>query len=146
MPDVVSFEKEMRRGQVRVANFSPKSEMTKMHLLAKHLSKCKKCLSMQPATALGDVGSSDEHDHECRRTEKRRRLSRMNSHHDRFEDSDDDGRTDIAGKSSQGSAAEIPSSKHGGAGKGPEVKEGDSQSGQVNSFHSFSPWWWGLMI
>ncbi|KAH9985135.1 hypothetical protein BJV77DRAFT_1086541 [Russula vinacea] len=30
-------------------------------------------------------------------------------------------------KSSQGSAAEIPSSKRGGAGKGPEVKEGDSQ-------------------
>ena len=146
MPDVVSFEKEMRRGQVRVANFSPKSEMTKTRLLAKHLSKCKKRLSMQPATALGDVGSSDEHDHECRRTEKRRRLSRMNSHHDRFEDSDDDGRTDIAGKSSQGSAAEIPSSKRGGAGKGPEVKEGDSQSGQVDSFHSFSPWWRGLMI
>ena len=146
MLDVVSFEKEMRHGQVRVANFSPKSEMVKTRLLVKHLSKCKKRLSMQPATALGDVRSSDEHDHECRRTEKRWQLSRMNSHHDRFKDSNDNGRTDIAGKSSQGLAAEIPSSKRGGAGKGPEVKEGDSQSEQVDSFHSFSPWWRGLMI
>jgi mediator of DNA damage checkpoint protein 1 len=140
IPDLIDFEKEMRRGQVRAANLSPKSEeMAKTRLLAKPLSKAKKRLSIQPATALGDVGSSDEHDHERRRTKKRRRPSRVKSHHDRFEDSDDDGRTDIAGKGSQGSAAEIPSSKCGGAGKGPEVKEGDSQSGQVDSFHSSSP-------
>ena len=139
-PDVVDFEKEMGRGQVRVANFSPKSEgVTNTCLLVKPLSKGKKRLSMQLATALGDAGPSDEREHERGRMEKRRRLSRVKSHRDRFEDSDDDGRTDKTGKSSQGPAAEIPSNKRGGAGKGPEVKEGDSQSGQVDSFHSFSP-------
>jgi hypothetical protein len=143
MPDVVSFEKEMRRGQVRAANVSTKSErgqeMTKTRLLAKPSSKGKKRPSMQPATALEDVGSTDERDYERGRLKKRRRFSRVKSHHDRFEDSNDDERTDTTGKSSQELAAEIPSSKGGGAGKGPKVKKGDSQSGQVNSFHSFSP-------
>ena len=124
MPDVVNFEKEMRRGQVRAANFSPKSEhergqdKTKTDLLAKPLGKGRKRLSIQRA-AVGeeDVFSDGEHEDE-RAHKKRRRLSYTRSRHDRFEDHDDDGRT-----------TEIPSSK-GGAAKGTKLK-GDSQSGQV---------------
>ena len=150
MPDVVNFEKEMRRGQVRVANLSPKSgrergqEKIKTRLLAKPLSKGKKRPSTQPATAVEDVGSSDECENEGGRLKKRRRLSRAKSHHGHIEDSDDDDHTDITGISSQGTAAEIPSSKSVG-GKGAKAK-GNSQSGQVDSFHSFFPHWQRLMI
>jgi hypothetical protein len=134
MPDVVNFEKEMRRGQVRVGDFSPKCgrerpEKTKTRLLAKPLSKGKKRMSIQPATGVEDVGSSDEH--ERGHLKKRRRLSRSKSHHGQFEDSDDDERTDTTGISSQGTAAGTQSSKGGGAVKGAKVKKGDSQSGQV---------------
>lgn len=124
MPDVVNFEKEMRRGQVRAANVSPKSEhergqeKTKTDLLAKQLGKGRKRLSTQH-TAAGeeDVSSDGEHEHE-RAHKKRRRLNLTRSRHDRFEDRDDDG-----------CIAEILSSK-GGAAKGTKLK-GDSQSGQV---------------
>jgi hypothetical protein len=146
MPDVVNFEKEMRRGQVRAANFSPKSERergqekTKTDLLAKPLGKGRKRPSIQHSAAVEeDVSSDDEHEHE-RAHKKRRRLSNTRSHHDRFEDRDDDGRTDVTGISFQGTA-EIPSSK-GRAAKGMKLKKRDSQSGQVEiepfSFlHSF---------
>jgi len=136
MPDVVNFEKEMRRGQVRAANFSPKSERergqekTKTDLLAKPLGKGRKRPSIQHAAAVEeDVSSDGEHEDEHAH-KKRRRLSNTRSHHDRFEDHDDDGRTDVIGISSQGTA-EIPSSKGGGA-KGTKLKR-DSQSGQVES-------------
>lgn len=144
MPDVVNFEKEMRRGQVRAANFSPKiereqgQEKTKTDLLAKSLGKGRKRPSIQHAAAAEeDVSSDGEHEHE-RAHKKRRRLSNTRSHHDRFEDRDDDGSTDEPG-SSQGTA-EIPSSK-GGAAKGTKLKR-DSQSGQVeieffSLLHSF---------
>jgi len=144
MPDVVNFEKEMRRGQVRAANLPPKSEReqgqekTKTDLLAKPLGKGRKRPSIQHAAAVEeDVSSDGEHEHE-RAHKKRRRLSNTRSHHDRFEDRDDDGRTDEPG-SSQGTA-EIPSSK-GGAAKGTKLKR-DSQSGQVeiepfSLLHSF---------
>lgn len=146
MPDVVNFEKEMRRGQVRVANLSPEikrergQEKTKARMLAKPLSRGKKRPSIQSAAAVEeDVSSNGERGHEREHKNKRRRLSRTRSRHDRFEDLDDDERTDLSGISSQGTAAEIPSSKHGGAAKGAKVKKGDSQSGQVeNSFHYFS--------
>jgi hypothetical protein len=135
MPDVVNFEKEMRRGQVRAANFSPKSERergqekTKTDLLAKPLGKGRKRPSIQHAAAVEeDVSSDGEHERE-RTHKRRRRLSYTRSHHDRFEDRDDDGRTDVTGISSQGTA-EIPSSK-GGAAKSTKLKKGDSQSGQV---------------
>ncbi|KAF8502595.1 hypothetical protein F5888DRAFT_1665323 [Russula emetica] len=134
MPDVVNFEKEMRRGQVRAANFSPKSERkrgqekTKTDLLAKPLGKGRKRLSIQHAAAVEDVSPDSEHEHE-RAHKKRRRLSHTRSHHDFFEDRDDDGRTDETGINSQGTV-EIPSNK-GGAAKGTKLKKGDSQSGQV---------------
>lgn len=131
MPDVVNFEKEMRRGQVRAADFSPKSERergqekTKKDLLAKPLGKGRKRSSIQHTTAVEeDVSSDGEREHK-----RRRRLSHTRSHHDSFEDRDDDGRTDVTGISSQGTA-EIPSSK-GGAAKSTRLKKGDSLSGQV---------------
>jgi hypothetical protein len=127
MPDVINFEKEMRRGQVRATNFSPKSERergqekTKTDLLAKPLGKGRKRPSIQRAAAVEEDEFSDgEHEHE-RAHKKRRRLS--------FEDRDDDGRTDVTGIDSQGTA-EIPPSK-GGAAKGTKLKKGDSQSVQV---------------
>jgi len=135
MPDVVNFEKEMRRGQVRAANFSPKSEhergqeKTKTGLLVKPLGNGRKRLSIQHATAgEEDVSSDDEHEHE-RAHKKRRRLGYTRSHHDRFEDHDDDGRTDLTGINPQG-AAEVPSSKDGAV-KGTKLKKGDFQLGQV---------------
>jgi hypothetical protein len=146
MPDVVNFEKEMRRGQVRVANLPPEierergQEKTKARLLAKPLSKGKKRPSIQSAAAVEeDVPSDGEREHERGHKNKRRRLSRTRSHHDRFEDLDDDERTDISGINSQGTAAEVLSSKGGGAAKGAKPKKGDSQSGQVESpFRYFS--------
>jgi mediator of DNA damage checkpoint protein 1 len=142
MPDVVNFEKEMRRGQVRAANFSPKSEhergqeKAKTDLLAKQLGKGLKRPSIQHAAAVEEDAFSDgEHEHE-RAHKKRRRLSNTRSHRDRFKDRDDDGRTDVTGANSQG-AEEISSSK-GGAGKGKKLKKGDSQSGQVEIEHLFS--------
>jgi hypothetical protein len=142
MPDVVNFEKEMRRGQVRVANFSPKSERergqekTKPDLLAKQLGKGRKRPSIQLAAAVEEDMSSDgEHEHE-RAHKKLRRLGYTKSHHDRFKDHDDDGRTDVTGTNSQG-AEEIPSSK-GGTAKGTKLKKGDSQSGQVEIERLFS--------
>ena len=147
MPDLVNFEKEMRRGQVRVANFSPKSERepdqdkTKTRLLAKPLSKGKKRQSTDAVEE--DVSSDGEREYECEPKKKRRRLSPVKSHHDRFEDLDDDERTDITGTSSQGMAGVIPSSKGGGATKGAKVKKGDSLSRQVEvipfSFLRFLP-------
>ncbi len=130
MPDVVNFEKEMRRGQVRAANFSPKSERergqekTKTGILAKPVGKGRKRPPIQHTAAVEDV-SSDGEQHE-RAHNKRRRLSHSRSHHDRFKDRDDDERTDVTVISSQG-AAEIPSSK-GGVAKGTKLKKGDSQS------------------
>jgi hypothetical protein len=130
MPDVVNFEKEMRRGQVRAANLSPKSERergqgkTKTDLLAKSLSKSRKRSSIHHAAAVDeDVSSDGEHEHE-RAHKKRRQLSNTRFH-DRFEDRDDDGRTDVTGISSQGTA-EIPPNKSGAA-KGTNLKR-DSQS------------------
>ena len=135
MPDVVNFEKEMRRHQVRVAHLSPKSEREpgqekiKTRLLAKPLTKGKK---RPPTDAVEeDVSSSDEREHERDHKKKRRRLSRVKSHHDRVEDRDDDERTDITGISSQGTAGAITSSKGGGAVKKAKVKKGDSLSRQV---------------
>ena len=131
MPDVVSFEKEMRRGQVRAANFSPKSERervqekTKMDLLAKPFGKSRKRPSTQHAAVEEDLSSDGEHEYE-RAHKKRQRLSYTNSHHGRFGDRDDDGHTDVTGISSQGTV-KIPSSK-GGAAKGTKLKKGESQS------------------
>lgn len=136
MPDVVNFEKEMRRGQVRVANLSPKGERepaqekTKTRLLAKPLSKGKKRPSIQPTAAVEEDEPSDgEREHEPKK--KRRRLSRVKPHHDRFEDRDEDERTDVTGTSSQGTASVIRSSKVGAAAKRSKVKKGGSLSRQV---------------
>jgi hypothetical protein len=134
MPDVVNFEKEMRRGQVRAANFSPKTERergqekTKTDLLAKPLGKGRKRPSIRHSVAVEDVSSDGEHEH-GRAHKKRRRLSDTRSRHDRIEDRDDDGLTDVTGISSQGTA-EILSSKGGGT-KGTKSKKRDSQPGQV---------------
>ena len=140
MPDVVNFEKEMRRGQVRAANFSPKSERergqerTKPNLLAKPLGKSRKRSSIQHAASVEEDMSSDGgHEHE-REQKKRRRLSYTKTHH---EDRDNDGCTDVTGTNSQG-AAEIPSSK-GGAAKGTKWKKGDSQTGQVEIERLYPP-------
>jgi len=137
MPDVVSFEKEMRRGQVRAANIPPESERewgqvkTKTDSLAKPLGKGRKRPPIQRAAAVEeDVSSDGEYEHEHAH-KKRRRLSHSRSHHDRFEDRDDDGRTDVTGMDSQGTT-EIPSSK-GGAAKSTKLKKGDSQSWQVEN-------------
>jgi hypothetical protein len=141
MPDVINFEKEMRRGQVRAANFSPRSERergqekTKTDLLAKQLGKGRKRPSIQHAAAVEDGSSDGEHEHE-RAHKKRRRLSYTRSHRDRSKDRDDDGRTDVSGTNSQG-AEEIPSSK-GGAAKATKLKKGDPQSGQVEIERLFS--------
>ena len=141
MPDVVNFEKEMRRGQVRAANSSPKSERerrqekTKTDLLAKQLGKGRKRPSIQHAAAVEeDVTSDGEREHE-RAHKKRRRLSYTRSHRDRFKDRDDDGLTDVTGTNSQGTE-EVPSSK-GGAAKATKMK-GGSQSGQVEIEHLLS--------
>lgn len=116
MPDVINFEKEMRRGQVRAANFSPKSERervqekTKTDLLAKPLGKSRKRSSTQIAAVEEDLSSGSEHEYE-RAHKRRRRLSH----------------TDVTEISSQ-ETAKIPSSK-GGAAKGTKLKKGESQSG-----------------
>ena len=145
MPDVVNFEKEMRRGQVRVANLSPEGERepaqekTKTRLLAKPLSKGKKRPSIQPTAAVEEDEPSDG-ERELEPKKKRRRLSRVKPHHDRFEDRDEDERTDVTGTSSQGTAAVIRSSKVGAAAKRSKVKKGGSLSRQVEvNSHWFSP-------
>ena len=91
MLDVVNFEKEMSRAQVRVAKFSHVSGAgnDKNAFVGEAVEQGKKRPSMQPVTALEDVRSSHERKHELGGMKKWRRLSRVKSHHDRFEDSDD---------------------------------------------------------
>jgi mediator of DNA damage checkpoint protein 1 len=132
MPDVVNFEREMRRGQVRAVNFSPKSEReraqekTKTDLSTKPSGKGRKRQSVQHTVVEEDVSSESEHQQE-RAHKKRRRLSHTRSHYDLFEDRDDHGHTDVTGINSQGTV-ETSSSK-GGAAKGAKLKKGNSQSG-----------------
>jgi len=125
MPDVVNFEKELRRGRVRAVSLL-KNERgeEKNDAVPKSLAKGKKRASIQ-FTLEGVVSSGDEHER------KKRRLSGAKAG-DRFEEHDDDERTDVTGASSQGSA-EIPSSK--GWVKGAEVKKPSSgrDSRQVKS-------------
>jgi len=105
MPDVVNFEKELRRGHMRAANLL-KSERgeEKTDIAPKALMKGKKRASIQ--LTMEDVVSSDgEHER------KKRRLSgtRTNDH---FKGRDDDDRADITEASSQGSV-EFLSNKGG---------------------------------
>jgi hypothetical protein len=106
MPDVVNFEKELRRGHVRASNLL-KSERgeEKPDTVAKALTKGKKRASIRPT--MEDVVSSDgEHER------KKRRLGGAKAD-DRFKGHGDDDRTDItAGASSQGSV-EFLSNKGG---------------------------------
>jgi hypothetical protein len=99
MPDVINFEKELRRGNVRAANL-PKSEDATLN----PSGNGKKRASVQ--LALEDGASSDG-----KPERKKRRLSGAKAN-DRSKERDDDGRTDITGTSSQGSA-DLRSSKGG---------------------------------
>jgi len=99
MPDVVNFEKELKRGNVRAVN-PPKSKDS----VLKPSGKGKKRASIQ---FRWEGGASSDGEHE----RKKRRLSGAKVS-DRFKELDDDGRTDITGTSSQGSA-DPPSSKGG---------------------------------
>jgi mediator of DNA damage checkpoint protein 1 len=110
MPDVINFEKELRRGNVRAANL-PKSE----DAILNPSGNGKKRASVQ--LTLEDGASSDG-----KPGRKKRRLSGAKAN-DRFKERDDDGRTDITGTSSQGSA-DLPSSK--GGPKGAKAKKPSS--------------------
>jgi mediator of DNA damage checkpoint protein 1 len=107
MPDVVNFEKELKRGNVRAVN-SPKSKDS----VLKPSGKGKKRASAQFRS---EGGASSDGEHE----RKKRRLSGAKVS-DRFKELDDDGRTDITGTSSQGPAD--PHSSKGGA-KGVKAKK-----------------------
>jgi hypothetical protein len=105
MPDVVNFEKELRRGHVRASNLL-KSERgeEKTDTVAKALTKGKKRASIR--LTMEDVVSSDgEHER------KKRRLGGAKAD-DRFKGHGDDDRTDKTGASSQGSV-EFLSNKGG---------------------------------
>lgn len=109
MPDVVNFEKELKRGNVRAVDPQKREDALKPS------GKGKKRASIQ--FRLEGGGSSDgEHER------KKRRLSGAKVS-DRSKELDDDGRTDITGTSSQGSAH--PSSGKGGA-KGVKAKKPSS--------------------
>jgi hypothetical protein len=125
MPDVINFEKELRRGHVRAVSLL-KNERggEKNAAVPKSLAKGKKRASIQ-FTLEDVVSSGDEHER------KKRRLSGTKAG-DRFKEHDDDEGTDVTGANSQGSA-EIPSSK--GWAKGAKVKKPTSgrDSRQVKS-------------
>jgi len=125
MPDVVNFEKELRRGRVRAVSLL-KNERgeEKNDAVPKSLAKGKKRASIQ-LTLEGAVSSGDEHER------KKRRLGGAKAG-DRFKEHDDNEHTDVTGASSQGSA-EIPSSK--GWVNGAKVKKPSSgrDSRQVKS-------------
>jgi mediator of DNA damage checkpoint protein 1 len=111
MPDVVNFEKELKRGNVRVVN-SPNSKDP----VLKPSGKGKKRASIQFRSEGGASSSDGEHER------KKRRLSGAKVS-DRFKELNDDERTDITGTSSQGSA-DPPSSKRGA--KGVQAKKPSS--------------------
>ncbi|KAI0292334.1 hypothetical protein B0F90DRAFT_1770582 [Multifurca ochricompacta] len=118
MPDVVNFEKEMRRGHVRAANIlEPKQQgREKTNAGSKAVvAKGKKRASI-PHAADTPASSDDEH------KRKKRRLSGV-KRKDRPAGARDDERADRVGASSQGTA-EIPSSKVGM--KGTKVKKAPS--------------------
>ena len=105
MPDVVNFEKELRRGHVRASNFL-KSERgeERTDTVVKALTKGRKRASIRPTTE--DAVSDGEHER------KKRRLGGAKAD-DRSKGHGDDDRTDItAGASSQGSV-EFLSNKGG---------------------------------
>ena len=103
MPDVVNFEKELRRGHVRASNLKSERGEEKMDTVAKALTKGKKRASIR--LTMEDVVSDGEHER------KKRRLCGAKAD-DRFKGRDDDDRTDITGASSQGSV-EFLSNKGG---------------------------------
>jgi hypothetical protein len=105
MPDVVNFEKELRRGHVRVASLltSERGE-EKTDTAPKVLTKGKKRASIQ--LTMEDVVSSDG---EPERKKRRRDGAKVN---DRSKERDDDDHADVTGASSQGSV-EILSKKGG---------------------------------
>jgi len=115
MPDVVNFEKEMRRGHVRAVNL-PESERGKEKTYA---GKGKKRASIQHA-AESDVSSDGE------RERKKRRLNGPKTYN-----RDDDEGAGITGATSQGTAE---SPRKGGA-KGTKIKNESSDGGfgQVES-------------
>ena len=104
MPDVVNFEKELRRGHTRAANLL-KSERgeEKADIAPKALMKGKKRASIQ--LTMEDVVSDGEHER------KKRRLSGTRAN-DYFKGHDDDNRADLTEASSQGSV-EFLSNKGG---------------------------------
>ncbi|KAI0246563.1 hypothetical protein BJV78DRAFT_1253485 [Lactifluus subvellereus] len=115
MPDVVNFEKELRRGHVRAANL-PEGKRGKGRTDAgsRTVGRGKKRASMHLAEG---VSPDDEHDH------KKRRLSGTKGKDRSAEMRDDDRRTHWSEASSQGTAEIRPN--RGGT-KGVKVKKASS--------------------
>ncbi|KAH9167946.1 hypothetical protein EDB89DRAFT_1994943 [Lactarius sanguifluus] len=105
MPDVVNFEKEMRRGHVRVANLPESSKgKEKTDTGSKTVGKGKKRASVHNGVE-GTLFSDDEHER------KKRRISGTKDRSTGAGRADDgDERSDRAGAGSQGTA-EISSGK-----------------------------------
>ena len=99
MPDVVSFEKEMRRGNVRVANVpESKQGKEKTDTVSKTVGKGKKRASAHSGVE-GTLFSDDEHER------KRRRISGTKDRSTGTGRADEgDRRSDRVGASSQGTA------------------------------------------
>lgn len=118
MPDVVNFEKEMRRSHVRAVNLSNNQRgEERADSVLRASSKGKKRTSIQPT--VDDALSSDgEH------KRKKRRLSGTKANN-RWEDSSDHGLEDVTEASSQGTA-EIPPSSRGGGARGAKLKKTSS--------------------
>lgn len=116
MPDVVNFEKELRRGHVRAANLlEGKRGKERMDAGPRTVGKGKKRASMHPAESA--VSPDDEHDR------KKRRLSGTKGKDRSTEMRDDDKRADWSEASSQGTAEILPN--RGGT-KGAKVKKASS--------------------
>ncbi|KAI9461073.1 hypothetical protein F5148DRAFT_1215805 [Russula earlei] len=93
MPDVVNFEKEMRRGHVRAVNLESEQGEEKTYRALKASDKGKKRPSVQHAVD-GNVSSDGEHER------KKRRLDDAKAH-DHFKHLDGGGRVSITGADPQ---------------------------------------------
>jgi mediator of DNA damage checkpoint protein 1 len=116
MPDVVNFEKELRRGNVRAAAL-PESKRGKERndVVSRTVGKGKKRASIHPVESA--ASSDDEHER------KKRRLSGAKGKDRSADMRDDDERADRGQTSSQ-ETAEILS--HKGRTKGAKLKKGSS--------------------
>lgn len=125
MPDVVSFEKEMRRGHVRAANV-PESRQgkEKTDTGSKTVGKGKKRASVHNGVE-GTLFSDDEHERKKRRISGTKDRSTGAGRAD-----DDDELSDRAGASSQGTA-EISSGKGAKPKKAPPGVDITRQAAQV---------------